>query len=205
MKLTPDRLDALTELINIGVGQAAGTLSEMLEFTIKLRVPLVKFLSPSSLQQELRGRLDRDCLSSVKLEFSGSFSGTAQLVFPTESAATLVALLTGEESESSALDALRIGTLTEVGNIVINGVMGSISNILTQPINYNIPNYIEQDIAHLLPPQTSNGNNKEVILAQSQFDIEELQIKGDIILFFNVGSLDSFFEAIDNFCDRYET
>ncbi len=203
MKLTPERLDALTELINIGVGQAAGTLSQMLEFTIKLKVPLVKILSPQLLQQELRGRLGQQYLSSVKLEFSGSFSGNAQLVFPTESAATLVSLLTGEESETNDLDALRIGTLTEVGNIVINGVMGSISNILTQPINYNLPNYIEQDIEHLLLSSISEQNYKEVLLAQSQFDIEELEVKGDIILFFNVGSLDSFLEAIDELCDRY--
>lgn len=203
MKLTPDRLDAVTELINIGVGQAAGTLSQMLEFTIKLKVPVVKVLSPRSLQKELSVRLGNSYLSSVKLDFTGSFSGSAQLVFPTESAATLVSLLTGEESESDALDALRIGTLTEVGNIVINGVMGSISNILTQPINYNLPSYIEQDIGHLLPGETSDSKNKEVILAQSQFDIEELEIKGDIILFFNVGSLDTFLEAIDNFCDEH--
>ncbi len=202
MKLTTDQLDALTELINIGVGQAAGMLNEMIEFPIQLQVPWVKLFSPLSLQEELSERLGKDVLSSVQLDFTGSFCGNAQLVFPTESAATLVALLTGEKSESPALDELKIGTLTEIGNIVINGVMGSITNILTQPIHYDVPNYIEEPIEHLLTVQKIDNNNQAVLLAQNQFNIEQLQIKGDIILVFNVGSFSAFLTAIDNFIEN---
>jgi len=199
VKLTVDQLDALTELINIGVGQAAGMLNEMIEFRIQLQVPWLKFLSSSELQLELGGRLGKDRLASVQLEFSGSFGGNAQLVFPTDSAATLVEVLTGEESESPALNELKIGTLTEVGNIVINGVMGSISNILTQPINYDVPNYIEEDIEHLLPLRNRKSDDiGEFLLAQTRFDIEELQVQGDIILFFNMGSFNALLAAIDN-------
>ena len=197
MKLTADQLDTLTELINIGVGQAAGMLNEMIEFHIQLQVPWVKLLSPRMLQQELGGRLGKDRFSSVQLDFSGSFSGSAKLVFPTESAATLISLLTGEESKSFALDELKIGTLTEIGNIVINGVMGSISNILTQPIHYNVPEYIEEDIQDLLPIEKFDPNTN-ILLAQNRFDIEELQVQGDIILFFNVGSFNSLLVAIDS-------
>ena len=199
MKLTADQLDALTELINIGVGQAAGMLNEMIEFRIQLQVPWLQLLSSSELQQELGKRLGKERLSSVQLEFSGSFSGNVQLVFPTESAATLVEVLTEEKSESPALDELKIGTLTEVGNIVINGVMGSISNILTQPIHYDVPYYIEEDINYLLSlPAQKYDNEGEFLLAQTRFDIEELQVQGDIILFFHVGSFHALLAAIDD-------
>lgn len=196
MKLTDYQIDALTELINIGVGQAAGMLNEMIEFRIRLQVPWLKLLSLLELQQELSDRLGRDLLSSVQLEFDNSFAGTAQLVFPTESAATLVALLTGEEPESPDLDELKIGTLTEVGNIVLNGVMGSISNVLEKAMHYAVPSYIEEDIVHLMPLKESNLNTT-VLLAQARFNVEELQVKGDIILFFKVGSFDALLAAID--------
>lgn len=199
MKLTADQLDALTELINIGVGQAAGMLNEMIEFRIQLQVPWLKLLSSSELQEELEKRLGKEQLSSVQLEFSGSFGGQTQLVFPTDSAATLVEVLTGEESESPALDELKIGTLTEVGNIVINGVMGSIGNILSQPIHYDVPNYIENDIEHLLPHLSQkSGDQGNFLLAQTRFDIQELRVQGDIILFFNMGSFNALLAAIDN-------
>ena len=159
----------------------------------------MKFLSSSELQQELGERLGKDKLASIQLDFSGSFGGNAQLVFPTDSAATLVEVLTGEESASPALDELKIGTLTEVGNIVINGVMGSISNILTQPIHYDVPNYIEEDIEHLLLFKEQQSEYKgEFLLAQTRFDIEELQVQGDIILFFNMGSFNALLTAIES-------
>lgn len=196
MKLTADQLDALKELINIGVGQAAGMLNEMIEFRIRLQIPAIQLFSPLELQEELIGRLGKDPLSAVQLDFSGSFAGTAELVFPTESAATLVAVLTGEDRESPELDSLKIGTLTEVGNIVINGVMGSIGNVLDKPLTYVPPTYIEEEVEHLMPIKQSDANTT-VLLAQARFDIEELQVQGDIVLFFDVGSFDALLAAIE--------
>lgn len=197
MKLTADQLDALKELINIGVGQAAGMLNEMIEFRIRLQIPVIQLLSPLELQEELIGRLGKDPLSAVQLDFSGSFAGTAELVFPTESAATLVAVLTGEDPESPELDSLKIGTLTEVGNIVINGVMGSIGNVLDKPLTYEaVPIYIEEEVEHLMPVKQSEAI-ATVLLAQARFDIEELQVQGDIVLFFDVGSFDALLGAIE--------
>lgn len=196
VSLTDEQLDILTELINVGIGQAAKMLNEMIEFRIRLQVPLLEILSGIELQEVLSQRLGLDPLSSVQLDFSGSFAGTAQLVFPTESAASLVSVLTGEEVESPDLDTLKIGTLTEVGNIVINGVMGSMSNMLDQPMDYAVPTYTEEDIEHLVPMREPNNS---VLLAQARFDVEELQLKGDIILFFKVGSFQDLLTVIENF------
>lgn len=197
MQLTIDQLDALKELVNVGVGKSAGMLNEMIEFRIQLQVPIIKLVTLSELQAELGTRLGEEQLASVQLDFSGSFAGTAQLVFPTESAATLVAVLTGEAPGSPDLDALKIGTLTEVGNIVINGVMGSISNMLTQPLHYEVPAYIEEDINHLVGNKKPQ-QNIDILLAQARFNVEELQVQGDIILFFGVGSFETLLAAIED-------
>ena len=197
MDLTDAQLDALKELVNIGVGQAAGMLNEMIAFRIRLQVPVIKLLSPQDLQQELKQRVLQEQLSTVQLDFSGTFSGSTQLLFPTESAATLVAVLTGEEPGSPDLDALKIGTLTELGNIVINGVMGSISNILTEPLHYQVPIYVEEDIEHLIPAVDKSPTAK-ALLAEAHFDIEELQVQGDIVLnFLGVESFEALLSAIE--------
>ena len=198
MKLTVDQLDALKELINIGVGQAAGLLNEMIEVRIQLQIPSIQLLSAIELQRELAERLGLEQLSAVQLNFTGSFAGTAELVFPTESAAMLVAVLTGEDPQSPELDALKISTLTEVGNILINSVMGSISNVLDRPLRYAVPTYTEEDVKHLVPLKQSEEVST-VLLAQARFDIQELQVQGDIILFFEVGSFDTLLAAIAEF------
>jgi chemotaxis protein CheC len=195
MQLTEDQIDALQELVNIGVGRAANMLNEMLETRILLQVPFIKILSPLDLKQELEERFSEDYLAAVRLGFSGSFCGTAELVFPTDSASKLVAVLTGESPGTPDLDAVRIGTLTEVGNIVINGVMGSIGNVLNQQINYTIPVYVEDKIDNLL--RSDSQSEVAILLAQARFIIEELQIVGDIILIFEVTAFDALLEAIE--------
>jgi chemotaxis protein CheC len=192
--LTVNQIDALKELINIGVGRAASLLNEMVDSRILLEVPFLKVLTALDLQRELAARLSDEQLAIVRLGFGGAFSGTAELLFPTESASTLVSVLTGEDIGSPDLDDLKIGTLSEIGNILINGVMGSIGNVLQKHINYAIPVYLEDTIDNLIPDGTSDAT---ILLAQASFTIEQLQIIGDIILIFEVQTFDTLLNAID--------
>ncbi|MBD2445778.1 chemotaxis protein CheC [Nostoc sp. FACHB-152] len=195
MNVTADQLDALQELINIGVGRAASLLNEMVDSHIHLQIPVVKVLTAAEAYEELNARFHNDSLASVKLSFSGDFYGTAGLVFPTESASTLVSILTGEEAGSDDLDAVKIGTLSEIGNIVINGVMGSISNVLKQHMQYTLPVYLEDTIDNLLLP--TQVSNSKILLAQARFNIEQLELMGDIVLIFEVGTFDALINAIN--------
>lgn len=195
MKLGAEQKDFLTELVNMGIGRAAGVLNTMLQSHVTLRVPAVQVLS----ELELEAKMDsfgHDVLSSVRLEFKGHFSGIASLVFPTESAAKLVSIVTEEEDESLDLDSIRVGTLTEVGNIVLNGVMGVIGNELGQQIRYSVPNYIESPIEQLLVLKVP-VISPMVIWVQTRFSIQQHHIDGDIILIFEVGSFSAFIAAID--------
>jgi chemotaxis protein CheC len=195
-QLTEERLDALQELINIGVGRAASILNEMVDSRIILQVPFVKVLSLAQLQQELAKLFNHGQFSSVRLSFTGFFSGTAELIFPTESASTLVSVLTGEELDSPDLDAVKIGTLSEIGNIVINGVMGSISNVLKRHMNYGLPMYVEDSIDKLL--LLNDYSDRTVFLvAQARFEIEQLELIGDIVLIFETSSFGVLLDAID--------
>lgn len=195
--ITEEQLDALQEFINIGVGRAAGMLNEMIEAPILLTVPVLKILDSEALKREVESQFKHHSLSIVKLDFSGSFSGSAELIFPTESASTLVSLLTGEDPDSPDLDEVRIGTLTEVGNIVINGVLGSISNLLKQQMNYKLPSYFEDTIDGLISSNYSFDFHTVFLLAQTKFEIQQLEIMGEIILIFEMSSFGELLNCID--------
>ncbi len=195
MNLAPRHLDALSELMNIGVGRAAGMLNEMLGSPIELVVPTVKVLRISDLADEL-GQSPDDSFAFVRLPFQGSIQGTAALVFPPDSAAHLVAALTGEEPGTPDLDSVRAGTLSEVGNIVINGVMGSLGNLLRLPLTYELPTYLEGSPEHLLGHPLSQPD-PTMLLAHTRFAVRDLEIQGTIILVFEVRSFDALLEAVD--------
>jgi chemotaxis protein CheC len=194
--LTSEQLDALQEIVNIGIGRAAAMLNEMVDARIILEVPMIQLLSADQLRQVMLNRFNSQSISAVRLGFSGSLSGTAELMFPTDSASVLVAVLTGEELDSPDLDAVKIGTLSEIGNIVINGVIGSISNILEERMEYKIPSYCEDTIENLLLSGRNMTDDVVFILAQARFAIEQLEIVGDIMLIFEMKAFDNLLKAI---------
>ncbi len=195
MNLTPREIDALKELINIGVGRAARMLNQMVHTRVHLQVPLVKVFSSMNPIEEMDD-FGNDRLATVRLTFKGPFSGTAALIFPSESASRLVAVLRGEKPESPDLDAVRAGTLGEVGNILINGVMGSIGNVLKKRIDYSIPFYLESSVTDLLRSAIPHAS-ATVVLVRTRFRVEKLQVEGNIILLFEVASFEALLAAIN--------
>jgi len=190
MEVTPYQVDVLKELINIGVGRAAGILNRMLRYHIVLQVPDVKILTQNELNVQT-ANLDDDQLAAVEMAFSGPFSGTAALMFSSRSAAKLVSVLVDEQSVSGGdFDLLRVGTLQEIGNIVLNGVMGSIANTLAQPIDYAPPTFEEGRFESLVLSQGADPQ-ATVLLAQTHFSIQQVLIEGDIVIVFEVGSFDA--------------
>ena len=202
MTLTDLQQDALREMVNIGVGRAASILNQMLEHPIQLQVPDVEVLPVNELARAL-GNLANTRLASVQLGFKGAFSGQALLLFPTNSASNLVTLLTGEEPGTPDLDSLRSATLTEVGNILVNGVMGAIANAVNHPITYTLPQYREDYLENILNRGEATAN-AFAIVAKTHFTVEKLLIEGDIIISFEMGSFSAFLTAIDTLIAELE-
>ncbi len=202
MKLTPIQLDAIREVINIGVGRAAGILNKMFTYRMKLEVPTISILSAEELIKEVDDGLHIN-ISSVNLSFKGEFSGLAKLIFPTESATKLVKAFTEEDTDDEDMDEIRAATLAEIGNIVLNSLMGSIGNTLSLRINYSTPTYIEDRIEHLLNIKKAQIEPYSM-LAKTKFNVEELNISGNFVLLFEIGSLASFIALIDTQIKSYE-
>ena len=182
MQLSPMQQDILQELINIGVGRAANLLNQMTGSHITLKVPEIQILAA----QEMLTRFDtlkQETVSAIRLGFDGSFSGTAALVFPPRSASNLITLIIGEEPVADDLDSMRVGTLQEIGNIVLNSVMGTFSNILGEHFNYVPPDYSEDSFENfVLGNQRSHGM---VLMIRAHFKLEDKSIMGDLLIFFS--------------------
>jgi len=195
MNLTRNQIDTLTGLINTGVGRSAGVLNEMVNTCVYAQAPLIKAFSPLEARKQLE-RVGGDRLATVQLLFKGPFSGTAALVFRHETASKLVSILTREGLGSYDLDSVRTGTFSEVGSIVINGIMDSIATVLEEPIRYSFPRYMEHTIEDLLTP-SGFDSNAAVLLTRAYLMIERLLVEGNVILILKVGSFDTLVEAID--------
>jgi chemotaxis protein CheC len=110
-------------------------------------------------------------------------------MFPQKSAESLFLLLTGEDGRTEENDELWRMTLLEVGNIIVNAVMGSITNILGKKLQFHLPEYREDSLDHLLD-QTQFEDTKSVIVAHAQFSVQDPDIQGEILLLLADKSID---------------
>ncbi|TAJ45197.1 chemotaxis protein CheC [Methanofollis fontis] len=194
MSLNNEDLDAIRELVNIGVGRAAAMLNEITCSHIILHVPTLQVIRIDELDAAC-GLPVEGTAATVKIDFKGFFTGTTALIFPPESAAALVMAITGENGDQPELDAIRIETLTEVGNIFINGVMGSIGNVLGQQITYTPPLYVEDSIAQIVWNARFHADER-VLLANTRFFVEDINVEGIIAMILEIGSLETLLEKI---------
>ncbi len=190
MKLEPETLDALSELVGLGIGKAADVLNTMLDSHIALTAPCIRLIRTDQLIPELSAS-EGDKLSAVQMRYAGSLDGSVELIFSTPEAGRLVDCIIGDEQVvEEGLDAIRAGTLCEVGNIVINALIGTISNALSFHLDYSVPSYLEGDAALLVSDAGIQGENI-VLLAETQFSVEMKNIRGNIAVFFSMVSFES--------------
>lgn len=200
MNISEEHLDTLKEFINIGVGRGASVLNELINQHVTLKVTVVKILNLKELKDEIVtfGQIQN---SFVTLPFKGIFSGSAVLIFPSESALKLITLLTGKENIEQDIDSIKAGTLCEIGNIVLGAVMGTLSNLLDYNFKYIIPSYYE-DIFNYLSVQFGTTSSNVLVFAQTNFLIKKELIEGNTIIILEVEAFDKLLQAIDSYIQK---
>lgn len=194
MLLNEEQLDVLREIINIGVGKSIAILNQMIASPITLNVPKIFVMRYKELKSDF-GQFSNEKLSLVNLDFRGNISGSAKVAFPMQSAINLVSLLTGEETDSPDLDSVREGTLNEVANMLLNGVMGSIANLLDKTFEYQVPTYKEGYLVNTI--DETIDENSVVLIGETHFEVKQLSVDGDIIILFELSGFENLKSAID--------
>ncbi len=198
MKLTAEHTDALTEAFNIGVGQAASMLSDLIATRIELRVPRVMLCEPQAAIEYFREHGLDDAMAVLQ-GFKGPINGQACLVFPKHDGVTLAQLLVDDETASEKMNTEFSGVLIEAGNIVLNGVMGAIANLLDYKFGYDVPDICEHSFCvDIFGAQTDeNPNRSSYLLANTTFTVANKDIQGSILIAFEIGAVKTLTKALD--------
>lgn len=193
MQLDYKKTEILRELINIGIGKASATLNQLLACHVHLDVPNVIIMAISEyLSDKVK---NQEIYSAVEMKFNGAFRGSTNLMFSQESAAQLVSALTGEEVSTHEMDEIKSGTLSEVGNILLNGVMGSISNIIHDHFDFSVVEYIEGNLVDLV--NKSFSETDILVVAETSFEVPPLNIQGQINILMSLKSFEALEYAIE--------
>ena len=130
--------DALAELANIAMARAAVSIRQMVGRQVLLSVPMVEVLAPATAIQRL-AKTGNPNLVAVRQDFSGSFSGSALLIFPEASSLELMRAILGRQIALSEILDLEDEALAETGNIILNSWVGTIANLLKEKLKMSLP------------------------------------------------------------------
>ncbi len=181
-------IDVLTALVNTGVGRAGAALSELTESRIELSVPSVRIARIATAQPRIPN-LDESTATIVVQEFSGDLSGRSALAFPAEIGLCLASILSGVEAVESEMDIELHGVLLEMGNILLNSVMGTLADQAGLSLTYSLPTVHSGSDA--LPNLLGNSRTpvEELLVADVQFQVLSREICGTVLIVFQYGSV----------------
>ncbi len=197
MQLTELHLDAIAELLNIGMGQATDSLSQILNEEVKLSVPSVQLLSRVSAANNIdNGKAIP--IVAVKQHFDGPFWGDALLLFPQNKSLELVQAIVKERVSQEELLELEQDALNEIGNIILTSCLSSLGNILTHEVISSVPSFISGPAIKIIN-DTGKDEEDVVMFLRMDFELHIKDIYGYVAFILEVAAVERFKESIDKY------
>jgi chemotaxis protein CheC len=202
MKLTAVQEDALIELLNIGFGRAAASLSQLTGHRVLLEVPHVTIHPVDELSESLE-RVIRTDVASVHQIFSGPVAGDALLILDQNGAAMLKELLTNEPALPLSIDASAREVITEVGNILLNACLGTFGNLLKVQVTFSVPQLNLESLGAILESLRVNQEGvKYALVVHAGFKLRDAEVRGYLVIVLSVASLDRLIRAVEDWEQR---
>lgn len=192
--------DAVTEILNIAIGQAADSLSQLVEDEVRLSVPFVDFLTPSQAADRLQDETQGGDSVAVRQHFEGRFYGDILLIFPERKSLDLVRHMLGDQVPLDQLTELEQEALLEVGNIILNACLGSLSNQLGMPVESSLPAYVRGrgcKILDLGAPKAMAEGEELVMFLHVDFSLLRKDVHGYLAFVMDIISARHFVEAVN--------
>jgi chemotaxis protein CheC len=199
--LSEIQLDALTELVNIGVSHAASSLREMVGSQVHLSVPNVALVTRAEAIAILAER-ETSNLVAVHQVFEGDVTGRALLIFPETKSLELVRAITGGDLPLEDIIELEQEALAETGNILLNSCLATIANMLQRSLKMSLPEVLRGNAAtffNLAPPPEAGD---VVMFLFINFVIRERDISGYIAMIMDLPSLTALTHLLNEFIER---
>jgi chemotaxis protein CheC len=194
-------LDALTELVNLGVSKAAESLREMVGEQVHLSVPGVALIGRPRAVEILK-QSEARTLVAVHQVFEGDITGRALLIFPEAKSLELVRAVTNSDLTLDEIIDLEQEALAEVGNIILNGCLATIANMLERTLKISLPEILRGEGHSLfnLPPPPEAG--EVVLFVYINFAVHRRDIQGYIAMLMDMPSLAALKGLLQEFIRR---
>lgn len=189
-QLNAMQLDMLREIGNIGTGNAATSLAQMLMRPVNIRVPSINILDYDEVVAKLGG--PENMVVGMLFALQDDVTGMMMFLLQKDFAHMVLNALLGQSLNSfSEIDEMGISAMKEIGNIMAAAYVNAISQLTNMKINISVPDIsIDMAGAILSVPAIYFANiSDKIIYIEDQFESENVKADSQILLIPEVDAL----------------
>jgi chemotaxis protein CheC len=195
--LTDYQIDALKEIGNIGAGNAATALSQMVGRQINLSVTKVMALKTDAIAGFVGG-IQQD-VAAVHMPVYGDVCGQVLIFFPLDRLAELSGMLVGQSEKNVApLTELGESAVKELGSILAGSYLSALYRFCRIQMLHGVPTLVIDMAQAILDTVIVELEQKDemAIVIETELIENEKQLTGSFFLVPEAGSLQRLFNAI---------
>lgn len=188
--------DVLSEIGNIGAGNATTALATMLGTKVDMHVPKVDLMEFSEIGEEMGG--EETIMAGIYQQIKGDITGSIMFLLEEKSARVLVSKLMGMESNpEEPFSEMEISALQEIGNIITGSYLSSLSTLTNMTIDATVPALcIDMCEAILSVPAIEFGVlGDKMLLIKTEFT-DDVKLEGYFVLVPDLDSYDKILTSI---------
>ncbi|HLO75573.1 MAG TPA: chemotaxis protein CheC [Magnetospirillum sp.] len=194
--------DVVTELFNIGVGQAAAAFGELTREKVQLAVPRVDIVSYEDASSQLAAATGEPMIG-IRQDFEGPLTGVAALIFPERSSLEIVRAAIDDRFPLDDVSELERETLLEIGNIILNSCLAAISDMLGMTTAASLPLLVHSAPPDLLDSLSQRTSIDRIVLfLHIDFSVSRLNVSGYLLFILGVEGSERFVQAVRSFMQR---
>lgn len=183
-ELNEIHMDVLKEIGNIGAGNAATSLSQMLSKTIEMNVPEIDILNVDDAINIMGGH--ENIVVGVLVSFYGDIEGVILFLLKKEFVHLILNSLMGTELDSfEEISEMEMSALSEIGNIMVSSYVNSIASLTEMAIDITVPSVcIDMTGAMMdaVASEFSEVSNKVMIIKEKYYCGEETVYSNMLLL-----------------------
>ncbi len=190
-QLTLLHMDALREIGNIGAGNAATALAEMLHRKINMDVPKTGIMPFDDINRLVGS--EEELVACIDFEVTGRAPGHILFLLDAPSAYAMVDMLMGQPAgTTTALDAMGISALQEVGNILTGSFLNAFAQVTGMGFASSVPAFAFDMLGAVLSTALVEGGfyADQVLVIETQFYEADIRLNGHFFLLPRTESLE---------------
>ena len=190
-------LDVLKEVCNIGAGNAATSLSQILSRKVEMNVPNAKVVGFNDLMSSFVN--EEMVVLGVMLLLEGDIDGSMIFIMPKSSAGVMLSPLLGKEySEDTVFDEMDFSASKEIGKIIVSAYINSLATMTGFKIRVSEPFATVDMAASILSvPVIELGRQTDnVLFMESYIACDGIELGGHFIMLPSLESYEKIMKAL---------